>query len=226
MMNNGHSDHNGGVYLVSRDAHADRQVRWCDVEHARRRARRHRHPRGRRAQRPAGGDRRSTKSSWARCSRAAPARRLRGRQRCSQGSRSRPAPSTINRVCGSALKAIMLASAEIRAGDAEVVVAGGMESMNMAPYYLLQGTHRLSARQRRAVRPDRRGRPDLCRRGLPRWHARRADSHPRTHQSRRPGPVRPESHQKAIAAIDAGRFEAEIVPVPVRNGQDGDARQR
>jgi acetyl-CoA C-acetyltransferase len=44
--------------------------------------------------------------------------------------------TTINRVCGSGLKAIMLAAAEIRAGDAEVVVAGGMESMNLAPYLL------------------------------------------------------------------------------------------
>ena len=42
--------------------------------------------------------------------------------------------TTINRVCGSGLKAIMLAAAEIRAGDAEVAVAGGMESMNLAPY--------------------------------------------------------------------------------------------
>src|SRR6187397_1923223 len=44
--------------------------------------------------------------------------------------------TTINRVCGSGLKAIMLATAEIRAGDAEVAVAGGMESMNGAPYLL------------------------------------------------------------------------------------------
>ena len=44
--------------------------------------------------------------------------------------------TTINRVCGSGLKSIMLAAAEIKAGDAEVVVAGGMESMNLAPYLL------------------------------------------------------------------------------------------
>src|SRR3990172_699222 len=44
--------------------------------------------------------------------------------------------TTINRVCGSGLKAIMLAAAEIKAGDAEIVVAGGMESMNGAPYFL------------------------------------------------------------------------------------------
>ena len=41
--------------------------------------------------------------------------------------------TTINRVCGSGLKSIMLAAAEIKAGDAEIVVAGGMESMNQAP---------------------------------------------------------------------------------------------
>src|SRR6188474_2992897 len=44
--------------------------------------------------------------------------------------------TTINRVCGSGLKAVMLAAAEIRAGDAEVVVAGGMESMNLGPYLI------------------------------------------------------------------------------------------
>src|ERR687883_77418 len=44
--------------------------------------------------------------------------------------------TTINRVCGSGMKAIMLGAAEIRAGDAEVVVAGGMENMTMAPYLL------------------------------------------------------------------------------------------
>src|SRR5512145_508344 len=44
--------------------------------------------------------------------------------------------TTINRVCGSGLKSIMLGAAEIRAGDAEIVVAGGMESMNQAPFLL------------------------------------------------------------------------------------------
>lgn len=43
---------------------------------------------------------------------------------------------TINKVCGSALKAMMLAVQAIRTGDADVVVAGGMENMSMAPYYL------------------------------------------------------------------------------------------
>jgi acetyl-CoA C-acetyltransferase len=43
---------------------------------------------------------------------------------------------TINKVCGSGLKAVMLAAQAIRVGDAEVIVAGGMESMSRAPYYL------------------------------------------------------------------------------------------
>src|SRR5947199_8562636 len=44
--------------------------------------------------------------------------------------------TTINKVCGSGLKAVMLACQAIQAGDAEVVVAGGMESMSRAPYLL------------------------------------------------------------------------------------------
>lgn len=43
---------------------------------------------------------------------------------------------TVNKVCGSGLKAVMLAAQAIQTGDAEVVVAGGMENMNLAPYYL------------------------------------------------------------------------------------------
>jgi len=43
---------------------------------------------------------------------------------------------TINKVCGSGLKAVMLAAQAIQSGDADIVVAGGMESMSMTPYYL------------------------------------------------------------------------------------------
>ena len=46
---------------------------------------------------------------------------------------------TINKVCGSALKTVMLAAQAIQLGDADVVVAGGMENMTMAPYYLEKG---------------------------------------------------------------------------------------
>jgi acetyl-CoA C-acetyltransferase len=55
------------------------------------------------------------------------------------GIPSHVAALTINKMCGSGLKAVMLADQAIRAGDAEVVVAGGMENMSRAPY-LLQGT--------------------------------------------------------------------------------------
>ena len=43
---------------------------------------------------------------------------------------------TVNKVCGSALKTVMLAAQAVQLGDADVVVAGGMENMSMAPYYL------------------------------------------------------------------------------------------
>ena len=42
---------------------------------------------------------------------------------------------TVNKVCGSALKSVMLAAQAIQVGDADIVVAGGMENMTMAPYY-------------------------------------------------------------------------------------------
>ncbi len=44
--------------------------------------------------------------------------------------------TTVNKVCGSGIKTVMLAASQIRAGDADVVIAGGMESMSQAPYYL------------------------------------------------------------------------------------------
>ena len=46
---------------------------------------------------------------------------------------------TVNKVCGSSLKAVMLAAQAVQLGDAEIVVAGGMENMSMAPYYLEKG---------------------------------------------------------------------------------------
>ena len=117
--------------------------------------------------------------------------------------------TTINRVCGSGLKAIMLAAAEIRAGDAEVAVAGGMESMNGAPY-LLPGA-RFGYRLGNAELVDATVHDGLwcaiegCHMGT---HAERVaikDQVSREDQDA----FALDSHQKAIAAIDAGRFEAE-----------------
>src|SRR6185369_8800065 len=46
---------------------------------------------------------------------------------------------TINKVCGSGLKAVMLANDSIRLGESNVVIAGGMENMSLAPYFLKKG---------------------------------------------------------------------------------------
>jgi acetyl-CoA C-acetyltransferase len=127
--------------------------------------------------------------------------------------------TTINRVCGSGLKAIMLAAAEIKAGDAEVAVAGGMESMNGAPY-LLPGA-RFGYRLGNAELVDATVHDGL-------WCAIE-DCHMGTHAERvaiKDHVSRPDqdafalaSHQKAIEAIDARRFEAETAPVTVRDGK-------
>ena len=125
--------------------------------------------------------------------------------------------TTINRVCGSGLKAIMLAAAEIRAGDAEIAIAGGMESMNGAPY-LLPGA-RFGYRLGNAELIDATVHDGLwcaiedCHMGT---HAERVAI--KDHVSRADQDAFAlASHQKAIAAIDAGRFDAEIAPVTVRD---------
>jgi len=127
--------------------------------------------------------------------------------------------TTINRVCGSGLKAIMLAAAEIKAGDAELVVAGGMESMNGAPYFLPNARfgYRLGDGTLKDVTTHD---------GL--WCSIE-DCHMGTHAERvaiKIGVSREdqdafalESHRRAVAAIDEGRFEAEIVPVVIRDAK-------
>jgi acetyl-CoA C-acetyltransferase len=127
--------------------------------------------------------------------------------------------TTINRVCGSGLKAIMLAAAEIRAGDAEVAVAGGMESMNGAPY-LVPGA-RFGYRLGNGELLDATVHDGLwcaiedCHMGT---HAERVAI--KDHVSREDQDAFAlASHQKAIAAIDAGRFDAEMAPVTVRDAK-------
>src|SRR5438876_4371447 len=121
--------------------------------------------------------------------------------------------TTINRVCGSGLKSIMLAAAEIKAGDAEVVVAGGMENMNAAPFLLDRA--RFGYRLGDAVIRDATVLDGLwcsiddCHMGT---HAERVAI--KEHVSRADQDAFAlKSHQNAIAAIDAGRFGAELVPV-------------
>jgi acetyl-CoA C-acetyltransferase len=125
--------------------------------------------------------------------------------------------TTINRVCGSGLKAIMLGAAAIKAGDAELVVAGGMESMNRAPFLLPKARfgYRLG---------DGALRDEAVLDGL--WCAVE-DCHMGTHAERVAlfaGVTRAdqdgfalESHRRAVAAADAGRFADELVPVAVRD---------
>jgi len=123
--------------------------------------------------------------------------------------------TTINRVCGSGLKSIMLAAAEIKAGDAEVVVAGGMESMNLAPFLLPKARfgYRLGNGQLldAAIQDGLWCTIENCHMGT---HAERVaikDHVTRDDQDR----FALASHERAIAAIDAGRFADEMAPVTV-----------
>ena len=128
---------------------------------------------------------------------------------------------TVNMVCGSGLKAVMLATQAIRAGDAQVVLAGGMESMSNAPYYLYGARQGLKFGDQTLV-------DGLIRDGL--WCAY-GDVHMGGHAeytAKKAGITRQmqdefalASHQKAVAAQRAGKFDAEIVPVevPGRKGQ-------
>jgi acetyl-CoA C-acetyltransferase len=127
--------------------------------------------------------------------------------------------TTINRVCGSGMKSIMLAAAEIRAGDADVAVAGGMENMNLAPYLLPNA--RFGYRLGDGAIVDATVHDGLwcsiegCHMGT---HAERVAIS--EHVSREDQDAFAlQSHQRAIAAIDAGRFKDEIVPVTVTDAK-------
>ena len=123
---------------------------------------------------------------------------------------------TVNKVCGSGLKAVMLAAQAVRAGDARLVVAGGFESMSNVPYYL-RG-------MRRGVKfGDGAVRDGLVHDGL--WCSF-GTCHMGGHAeytAAKAGITREEadsfalaSHRKAVAAIDDGGFAPEIAPVTVR----------
>ena len=122
---------------------------------------------------------------------------------------------TINKVCGSGLKAVMLAAQSIRAGDAQCVVAGGMEAMSASPHYLYGYRNGIKAGDQNLV-------DGMIHDGL--W-----DSFGAVHMgsyaeytARKSGVTREEqdeyayhSHRKAVAAIEGGRFRREIVPVEI-----------
>jgi acetyl-CoA C-acetyltransferase len=127
--------------------------------------------------------------------------------------------TTINRVCGSGLKAIMLAAAEIRAGDAEVAVAGGMESMDLAPYLLRSA--RFGYRLGDGALVDSTVADGLwcsfedCHMGT---HAERVAIREQVSREDQDA-FALESHRRAIAAIDAGRFGDEMAPVTIRDAK-------
>ena len=122
---------------------------------------------------------------------------------------------TVNKVCGSGLQAVMLAAQAIRAGDESLLIAGGMESMSMAPH-LVRG-------MRGGVKFGSQSMDDLLiTDGL--WcsfYDRHMGGHAE-YTAKKAGITRQRqdefalaSHQKAVAAIAEGRFKAEIVPVEI-----------
>jgi acetyl-CoA C-acetyltransferase len=122
---------------------------------------------------------------------------------------------TLNKVCGSGLKSVMLAAGLIRTGDGDVYVAGGMENMSLAPYLLLQARSGYRLGNGQLI-------DGVVHDGL--WCAL-MDHHMGNSAefiAAQYGLTRQEldefayhSHRKAIEAIDAGRFQDEIVPVEV-----------
>ena len=122
---------------------------------------------------------------------------------------------TINKVCGSGLKAVMLAAQGIATGDVDIVVAGGMESMSNAPYLLPKAREGMRLGHGQLV-------DSMIHDGL--WDAYDdqhmgccgeivAEKHGVTRQEQDAYAL--DSHRKAIAAIKAGQFKDEILPVPI-----------
>jgi acetyl-CoA C-acetyltransferase len=123
--------------------------------------------------------------------------------------------TTINKVCGSGLKAVMMGASAIRAGDASLIVAGGMESMNQGPYLLKQA--RSGYRLGNGELIDATVHDGLwcstCDVHMGMHAERVADKHGISREAQDEFAYR--SHQRAIAAQEAGRFADEIVPVTV-----------
>lgn len=124
---------------------------------------------------------------------------------------------TINKVCGSGLKAIMLAAQAIRAGDAEVIVAGGMESMSRAPYLLDRSGPPIGERRLLDV---------LLQDGLTCPFSGRSMGQIAETLAKSDGLTRgdqdhfaEESHRRAVAAIEQGLFDHEVVPLTVKQRQ-------
>lgn len=128
---------------------------------------------------------------------------------------------TINKVCGSGLKAVILAAQSIRAGDQSAVLAGGMESMSNAPHLLPQARkgYRLGHAQVLDANTQDGLWCSINEEGMGLTGERVADKYSIRREEQ--DAYATSSHQKAIAAQQAGRFADEIVPVTVR-GRKGD----
>ena len=127
---------------------------------------------------------------------------------------------TINKVCGSGLKAVMLAAQGIAAGDIDIAVAGGMESMSNAPYLLPRVREGLRMGNAEVV-------DSMINDGLwcsfEQWHMGNAGETIANDYCISRGQqdeYAAESHRRAAAAIDAGLFRDEILPIeiPQRSG--------
>ena len=122
---------------------------------------------------------------------------------------------TINKVCGSGLKSVMLAANGIRLGEIEVAVAGGMESMTSAPYLLKRARQGLRLGNAELI-------DSMIHDGLwcafDNWHMGCtgevvAERYHVTRQEQDEYAL--DSHRKAVAAINEGRFDQEIVPIEI-----------
>ncbi len=121
--------------------------------------------------------------------------------------------TTMNKVCGSGLKAAMLAAQAIKAGDAELIVAGGMESMSNGPYLVEERELRYGHRTLKdSVLQDGLWDPfEQWPMGMAaEWIA---DEYEVTREAMDRYSL--QSHEKAAAATDNGKFEAELVPVEI-----------
>ncbi|MFN7926942.1 MAG: acetyl-CoA C-acetyltransferase [Blastocatellia bacterium] len=127
---------------------------------------------------------------------------------------------TVNKVCGSSLKSVMLAAQAIVCGDAEIIIAGGMESMTNAPYLLTKAREGYRIGNGELV--DAMVHDGLwC--AFDKWHMGEtgevvAEKYQITRGQQDDYAFN--SHRKAIAAIEAGRFQDEIFPIsiPQRKG--------
>jgi acetyl-CoA C-acetyltransferase len=125
---------------------------------------------------------------------------------------------TVNKVCGSGLKAVMLAAQAIRAGDAELLVAGGMESMSQAPYLLFGARQGWKYGDQKVV--DAMIHDGLwcafegCHMGNSAEYIAAKCHVSRAEQDR----FAAQSHRRAAAAWERNAFQAEVVPVTVGSG--------